>query len=474
MAGLFFLVEGAGQLDRGQLVEGQLAVGLGIVDGFAILRLLQRRMVGPVLERPGRMAEEQEGVDGAQDQAGPHAPVEIGPHVARLVQLLPHPAVPDRLGIGGQAVGRIGAGFQGIDHGLGGQHAGLHGRVAALDLGRVEEARGAADQAAAGKAQPRHGLIAAFVERPGPVGNAPPAFQDRRDRRMGLVALQFVIGREIGVLIIQPDHEAERDLIVFQMIEERAAVGLGIQGPADGVQDFAGPVVLGLDLPQFLEADAVGLRVGGRAFRPFGPEIEFLFQRLGQMPPAAFGEQGVLGVQFHARLVVGAGGAVAVEAHVARGDALHRAVVVVQHLGGGETGIDLGAQGLRLFAQPAADEAEGDDIVAVVLHLRRRRQAQCPGRAQQQELVFARRRVQRRAFFFPVGDQLVQRPRLQHRAGQDMRPHFRAFFDDADGNLRIQLTDADGGGQARRPRAYDHHIEFHGFPFHSRRPRVLN
>ena len=73
-------------------------------------------------------------------------------------------------------------------------------------------------------------------------------------------------------------------------------------------------------------------------------------QLLGQVPAHALGEEGVFGVQLHARLVVGLVRAVARDAHVAGRDALHRAVLVEQDLGGGEAGEDLDAQRLGLPA----------------------------------------------------------------------------------------------------------------------------
>jgi outer membrane translocation and assembly module TamA len=61
----------------------------------------------------------------------------------------------------------------------------------------------------------------------------------------------------------------------------------------------------GIDFPQFLDADAVGLRVG------VGAQVELRLDLLAEVAAAAFGEQGVFGQQFHAGLVVGAGLAVA-------------------------------------------------------------------------------------------------------------------------------------------------------------------
>jgi hypothetical protein len=59
--------------------------------------------------------------------------------------------------------------------------------------------------------------------------------------------------------------------------------------------------------------------------------------------------------------------AVAADAHVAGGDAAHGALVVVEHFGAGEAGIDLDAERFGLRAEPAAELAQADDVVAVVL-----------------------------------------------------------------------------------------------------------
>lgn len=50
-------------------------------------------------------------------------------------------------------------------------------------------------------------------------------------------------------------------------------------------------------------------------------------------------------------------GAVFEDAHGAGGDAFYRSVLVVQHLGAGEPGIDLDAERLGLLTQPFGDVA---------------------------------------------------------------------------------------------------------------------
>jgi hypothetical protein len=66
-------------------------------------------------------------------------------------------------------------------------------------------------------------------------------------------------------------------------------------------------MLLGLHLPQLLDADAVGLRVGAVA------QIELRLELLAEVAATALGEQRVFGVQLHARLVVRAGCAVTIE-----------------------------------------------------------------------------------------------------------------------------------------------------------------
>jgi RNA-binding protein YhbY len=50
------------------------------------------------------------------------------------------------------------------------------------------------------------------------------------DLRVRLVALEFLEGREVRVLVAEADDEADRDQVVAEVIEEAAAVGVGSIG----------------------------------------------------------------------------------------------------------------------------------------------------------------------------------------------------------------------------------------------------
>ena len=100
-------------------------------------------------------------------------------------------------------------------------------------------------------------------------------------------------------------------------------------------------------------------------------EIELGDDLLGQRAAHAFGDEDIFAEQFHAGLEVGLGLAVLADAHHAGDHAPDRAVLAVEHFGTGEARIDLDAQAFRLLRQPAADIAERDGIVAVIVHERR-------------------------------------------------------------------------------------------------------
>ena len=102
-------------------------------------------------------------------------------------------------------------------------------------------------------------------------------------------------GESHGIRVVQVENEADGDLVVLEVIEERTAAGLHIERPAEGMLDQAGLVVLRLDLPELLEADAVfaGLAAIGK--------IVFRDQLLGERTARALADQHIFAEQRHAR-----------------------------------------------------------------------------------------------------------------------------------------------------------------------------
>src|SRR5205085_4484306 len=149
-----------------------------------------------------------------------------------------------------------------------------------------------------------------------------------------LEALEFLERRQIGIGVVEMNDEADRNQVVVEVIEERAAAGGIIERPAERVLDQPRLMLVRRNLPKLLQAQAELLRLA--------PVRESIFydQLLRQIAPRAFGEQSVLGAQLHAASEVAARLAVLANAHVAGGDARHRAAVIGQQFGGGKAGID--------------------------------------------------------------------------------------------------------------------------------------
>src|SRR5437867_3261955 len=279
--------------------------------------------------------------------------------VARAVQLVEEPRFLERRPVSVELV--CGSSRPQRDkRGLRCEHAGLDRRVAAFYSRGVEESRFVADKAAARKRELRQRHQAAGGDGARAVGDALAAFEERADARMGLVALEFLVRIEVRVGVGESDDKAHRHESVFHVIEERPAVGARVQGPAGRVNDESRLVLFRFDLPEFLQTDAVYLRIRVRI------QAIALHQLPAQMPAAALGEKDVLAVQLDPRLILVGRPAVASHAHVAGGDAANAALVVVEHFRGGKAGVDLDAQRFGLLPEPAAHVAEADDVVAVV------------------------------------------------------------------------------------------------------------
>ena len=113
---------------------------------------------------------------------------------------------------------------------------------------------------------------------------------------MRLETLEFLERAEVRIGIVEPDDEPYRDLVVFEVIQERTAVGRTVERPPEGVHDESLLVPRGGNLPELLDADPVGLRIDP------GAQVETLEQRLGQVTAAAFGEHRDPRMQFDSRL----------------------------------------------------------------------------------------------------------------------------------------------------------------------------
>ena len=381
------------------------------------------------------------------------------------VELVPQPGFAQQLGIAAQ-LRPLRAALERCERRLRRDHPRLHRRVGALDLGHVEEARGVADQRAAREHQLGDRLEPTLGQGACAIGDPPAALEETADGGVGLVALHLLERREMWVRVVEPDHEAHRDQVVAEHVEPGAAIGVARHRPADRVDDLALAVPRGVDFPQLLDTEPVGLRLHALA------QVEPVHGDLGQGAATALGQQRQLGMQLHPGLEVRPLLAGLGDTHVAGGDAAHAPRLVLEQLGRGEAGIDLDPQRLGLLPEPAHHIAEADDVVALVVHLRRRRQPERPGLGEVEELVARDRRVQGGSLLLPVRDQLVQRARLEACTREDVGAHLRALLENADRDLRTllgrELLQSDRRGQPGRAGADDDDVIFHRFAFQGR------
>ncbi|EAP75820.1 hypothetical protein ISM_13180 [Roseovarius nubinhibens ISM] len=466
VTGLAFLVVGHREADIGQPVKAQLAIGLGIVDHLVLAGLFGGLGIGlAMLERAKERKAERVGphVETAQGKARQETP--FRPHrldVAHLLEVLPDVALTHFGLIGAELVAGAALGDGGMG-GLGGGHARQHRVMVALDARHVDHAHRTAQQRHAGRDHLGHRLIAPLRDRPRAISHPLAAFEKLGHHRVMLEALELHIGEEMRVLVVQVNHETHVNLIVLKVIDERPAAGIAAQGPAHRMGDRAFLVLGRIDLPDLFHAETEFLRLMARG------EIVFLDHFLGERAAHAFRQEDIFAMQLHPRLGAVPDRAIGLEAKHPGDDAFDFAIVAIDQLGTGHAREDLNAERLGLFGHPAADIAHRHDVIAVVVHQRRHREigdADLARFAQHVEIVFLHRHVERRALGFPVGDELVETTGIKHRAREDMRPHFRPFFEHDNIEIGIELLETDRSGEPGRARTNDHDIIFHGFAFY--------
>jgi hypothetical protein len=201
-----------------------------------------------------------------------------------------------------------------------------------------------------------------------PVSEALAAFEILADLGMHLVTLEFVERGDVGVLVVEMHHEADRHEPVAPVVHERAAAGVVLQRPAHAVEHKARLVLLGRHFPELFDADAELLRIA------LGAQLIAFVEDLRQRAARAFGEEDVFAVQFHAGLIIGLFLAVAANAEHASDDTFERAAFVEHRLGRGHAGIDFDAERFSLRRQPLRQVRERGDIVAVVVEQRRHKE----------------------------------------------------------------------------------------------------
>lgn len=367
---LVFFVLGPRAAHARQNVKGDPVVRFGVFDPPAPVRgsrggVIRRRG----FQGPGRLAPEEVGFQPRIEDAAVETQgrVERRPHVPHLLQFGPDAARPERVFVAVEkdraAIPRRGQRRVG---GLRGQHPAPHRGVGPFDLGDVQEPGRVPDEGSAGKGAFRDRLEPPLVQRPSPVRDAFSALQHGRVDRMVFELLELAVRGEPGVGVVQTHDETEGNQVVPEMIHPATAVGRGWEGVSHRVHHLSLPKAFRLDFPYLFQPQRVRLRLA------VSPQVESLHDLLGEASMAAFREQGESSMELHPSLKRRFRFSVATDAQVVGRDTLDRSIIgVVQHLARRKAWIDFHPQLLRSLSEPFAELIQADDVISVVVHLRR-------------------------------------------------------------------------------------------------------
>ena len=210
----------------------------------------------------------------------------------------------------------------------------------------------------------RDRVPSAFGQRLGAVADHLAAVEQPGDERMLLEAIERHVRVEQRILVVEPDHETDRQPSVGHRVDEPAAELVVPQRIAERVDDGAGREAIGRHLPQLLEADRELLGLSSPA------ELKTPQQLLGQVAAHAVAEDRDLGVDVDA----GSNPALCspcrpmprspVATPITRG-------AVDEDVLPGEAGEEIDAVPFGLLRQPAYELVQRDDVVAVIAQRRR-------------------------------------------------------------------------------------------------------
>src|SRR5215475_3618898 len=281
-----------------------------------------------------------------------------------------------------------------------------------------------------------------------------PAFEDGPDIRMRLELLKSVMRIKPGIEIVQADNQSYRDTPTRHVVDEPAPELLVPERPTHRVNDTTAGLLLIRDVPDFLDADGVDLRI------PVGIQIELTNELLGQRSTGPFGQNGYPGTDIDTWFKVRFGFSGFVRALVP-GSNTDDNIVFNQEIGARKAGEDIDAAFFDLFTKPAGEFVQRDDVVRMVLQGRRDdRQLELAIFGQEKNMVLVNRLFDWCAAFFPVRHQLIDTARIHHGAGNDMCPDFPALFENRDGKIFIQFAEVISGGKTSGPATDNDDVDF--------------
>ena len=383
-------------------------------------------------------------------------------HVPDRIQLAFDVARVDRALVALETRGRHVTRVDRVERGFRGEHPGTHREMDALEPHRVHEPRCVAGDERAVHVDARHRVPAALGQRLRAVPHHLAALEQCGHERMLLEALEREVRIEHRVFVVEPRHEPDGEHAARHRVDERAAELFHPQRVAHRVDHAAGREPIDGHFPQLLDAERVELR------QPALVEAELRDERLRQVAADAVAEDRRLRVDVDARLERALSAAVLVESAIAGAHADH-ARAVVEHLRCGKPREDVHARGFDLTGEPLHELVERDDVVAVVLERRRRdRKRHLAALGEEIHRVVMHRARERRALGFEIGNQILQRAWVEHRARQHVRARLACLVEHRDRERvaaarLLQLRQPERGRHAGGAAADDEDVEVECF-----------
>ena len=178
------------------------------------------------------------------------------------------------------------------------------------------------------------------------------------------VHLEFPVGTEIWVLVVESNDEPEGDKTICHVVDPSTAVGLIAKGPTDGMDDLARLMFTGIDAPDFLETKSIRLGVTAVA------QIEASDDFFGERAVCAFREKSDTSTELHAGLKGVLHATLTIETDLIGADTKDaRETRSVDETSACKARIDLDAQFVSDGAEPGGELGERGDVCAKFGHL---------------------------------------------------------------------------------------------------------
>ena len=362
---------------------------------------------------------------------------------------------------------------QSIHQALGCQEAAFHCGMAALYLGCIESSCITTNYQSTRKMHPWQRVQPPLDDGPGTKADAFATLDYLADYRVVLETLKLIIGADMWVAVTQIHNQAQRDPVVFGMVEKSAtggSIGVSLHRVTCCVNHHTLLVLRLRYLPYLLEPNPVVLRIA--ILIQFKPAD----QLLAKMTAATFSEDGIFGMKFETWLKGWLLFPVCIKPHVAGCNSFNAAILMVEDLGSSKSRKYFGTEFCCLFGKPATEVTKGDYVITPVMHSSRYQQTgKTEGGIRSGQVIDSIAgygSIQGSTPLFPIREQFLQHCWFKHGPGQNMCTHFRAFFEHTYCQLLPvafrKLQQLARSCQTGRSGTDDDYVNFHRFALHNR------